>query len=106
MNIGSRPLQFQFCALTPSSVCAHVNWHPRPHRNRLSNSRRHLQKEYRNKCEFLISVGADGQDKTIGFRLGKYKGGSCAVVGPSETSHVSAEAKRVVAEFQKFIRYT
>lgn len=51
-------------------------------------------------------MGADGQDKTIGFRLGKYKGGSCAVVGPSETSHVSAEAKRVVAEFQKFIRYT
>lgn len=63
------------------------------------------QKEYRNKCEFLISVGADGEDKTIGFRLGKYKGGSCAVVGPAETCHVSAEAKRVVSEFQKFIRY-
>ncbi|KAA8592968.1 hypothetical protein FQN60_018423 [Etheostoma spectabile] len=41
--------------------------------------------EYRNKCEFLISVGADGEDKTIGFRLGKYKGGSCAVVGPADT---------------------
>lgn len=63
------------------------------------------QKEYRNKCEFLISVGADGQDKTIGFRLGKYKGGSCAVVGPAESCHVSAEAKRVVDEFQRFIRY-
>lgn len=50
-------------------------------------------------------MGADGEDKTIGFRLGKYKGGSCAVVGPSETCHVSAEAKRVVGEFQKFIRY-
>lgn len=62
------------------------------------------QTEYRNKCEFLISIGADGEDKTIGFRLGKYKGGSCAVVGPAETSHVSAEAKRVVSEFQKFIR--
>ncbi|KAM6964836.1 tRNA (uracil-5-)-methyltransferase homolog A [Aplochiton taeniatus] len=62
--------------------------------------------EYRNKCEFLISMGADGEDKTIGFRLGKYKGGSCAVVGPSETTHVSAEAKRVVREFQKFIRTT
>ncbi|KAG7241362.1 hypothetical protein INR49_025562, partial [Caranx melampygus] len=59
------------------------------------------QTEYRNKCEFLISVGADGEDKTIGFRLGKYKGGSCAVVGPTESCHVSAEAKRVVAEFQK-----
>uniref|UniRef100_A0A8C4Z760 tRNA (uracil(54)-C(5))-methyltransferase n=1 Tax=Gadus morhua TaxID=8049 RepID=A0A8C4Z760_GADMO len=62
--------------------------------------------EYRNKCEFLISMGADGEDKTVGFRLGKYKGGSCAVVGPAETTHVSAEAKRVVAAFQKFIRTT
>lgn len=50
-------------------------------------------------------MGADGEDKTIGFRLRKYKGGSCAVVGPEDTCHVSAEAKRVVAEFQKFIRY-
>lgn len=64
------------------------------------------QTEYRNKCEFLISKGADGEDKTIGFRLSKYKGGSCAVVSPAETSHVSAEAKRVVNEFQKFIRTT
>ncbi|XP_030272509.1 tRNA (uracil-5-)-methyltransferase homolog A [Sparus aurata] len=64
------------------------------------------QTEYRNKCEFLISVGADGEDKTIGFRLGKYKGGSCAVVGPADTCHVSVEAKRVVSEFQKFIRTT
>ncbi|TNN76379.1 tRNA (uracil-5-)-methyltransferase A [Liparis tanakae] len=62
--------------------------------------------EYRNKCEFLISMGADGEDKTIGFRLGKYKGGSCAVVGPGDTSHVSAEAKSVVSAFQKFIRTT
>lgn len=64
------------------------------------------QTEYRNKCEFLISVGADGEDKTIGFRLGKYKGGSCAVVGPADTTHVSAEAKKVVSAFQKFIRTT
>ncbi|KAJ4942077.1 hypothetical protein JOQ06_011947 [Pogonophryne albipinna] len=62
-----------------------------------------VQTEYRNKCEFLISMGADGVDKTIGFRMGKYKGGSCAVVGPGETTHVSAEAKRVVSAFQKFI---
>ncbi|KAJ3603949.1 hypothetical protein NHX12_028690 [Muraenolepis orangiensis] len=65
-----------------------------------------LQTGYRNKCEFLISMGADGEDKTVGFRLGKYKGGSCAVVGPADTTHVSAEAKRVVAAFQKFIRTT
>ncbi|KAM9811007.1 tRNA (uracil-5-)-methyltransferase homolog A [Neosynchiropus ocellatus] len=64
------------------------------------------QTEYRNKCEFLISMGADGQDKTVGFRLGKYKGGSCAVVGPADTCHVSAEAKKVVSQFQEFIRAT
>lgn len=50
-------------------------------------------------------MGADGEDKTVGFRLGKYKGGSCAVVGPAEMCHVSAETKRVVSEFQKFIRF-
>lgn len=52
----------------------------------------------------MIGVGADGEDKTVGFRLGKYKGGSCAVVSPSETTHVSSEAKRVVQGFQQFIR--
>ncbi|XP_059406947.1 tRNA (uracil-5-)-methyltransferase homolog A-like [Carassius carassius] len=65
-----------------------------------------VQMEYRNKCEFVIGVGADGEDKTVGFRLGKYKGGSCAVVSPSETTHVSSEAKRVVQGFQQFIRST
>ena len=49
-------------------------------------------------------MGANGEDKTVGFRLGKYKGGSCAVVGPSDSIHVSARAKRVVSEVQKFIR--
>ncbi|XP_051960093.1 tRNA (uracil-5-)-methyltransferase homolog A [Xyrauchen texanus] len=65
-----------------------------------------VQMEYRNKCEFVIGVGADGEDKTVGFRLGKYKGGSCAVVSPTETSHVSSEAKMVVQAFQQFIRTT
>uniref|UniRef100_A0A674F036 tRNA (uracil(54)-C(5))-methyltransferase n=1 Tax=Salmo trutta TaxID=8032 RepID=A0A674F036_SALTR len=64
------------------------------------------QVEYRNKCEFVIGIGANEEDKTIGFRLGKYKGGSCAVVGPSDSIHVTTEAKRVVSEFQKFIRTT
>lgn len=84
-------------------VCVGVQSHHNPLCASLFAS---WQKEYRNKCEFLISVGADGEDKTVGFRLGKYKGGSCAVVGPSESCHVSAEAKRVVSEFQKFIRYS
>uniref|UniRef100_A0A8C7C885 tRNA (uracil(54)-C(5))-methyltransferase n=1 Tax=Oncorhynchus kisutch TaxID=8019 RepID=A0A8C7C885_ONCKI len=63
--------------------------------------------EYRNKCEFVIGIGANGvDDKTIGFRLGKYKGGSCAVVGPSDCIHVATKAKKVVCEFQKCIRTT
>ncbi|KAJ8285995.1 hypothetical protein GJAV_G00033300 [Gymnothorax javanicus] len=65
-----------------------------------------VQTEYRNKCEFLIGVGANGEDKTVGFRLGKYKGGSCAVVSPSETIHIPAEAKKVVQAFQDYIRTT
>ncbi|KAK3514790.1 hypothetical protein QTP70_031178 [Hemibagrus guttatus] len=65
-----------------------------------------VQTEYRNKCEFVISTGADGEDKTVGFRLGKYKGGSCAVVSPSDTIHVPEGAKRVVLAFQDFIRST
>ncbi|KFR08253.1 tRNA (uracil-5-)-methyltransferase A, partial [Opisthocomus hoazin] len=39
-----------------------------------------LQTEYRNKCEFLIGIGVNQEDKTVGCRLGKYKGGTCAVV--------------------------
>ncbi|XP_030647425.1 tRNA (uracil-5-)-methyltransferase homolog A [Chanos chanos] len=65
-----------------------------------------VQTEYRNKCEFVIGMGADGEDKTVGFRLGKYKGGSCAVVSPGDTIHVPAQAKRVVQDFQQYIRTT
>uniref|UniRef100_A0AAR2JKV6 tRNA (uracil(54)-C(5))-methyltransferase n=1 Tax=Pygocentrus nattereri TaxID=42514 RepID=A0AAR2JKV6_PYGNA len=65
-----------------------------------------LQTEYRNKCEFVIGTGADGEDKTVGFRLGKYKGGSCAVVSPSDTIHIPKDAKRVVQAFQQYIRTT
>uniref|UniRef100_A0A4W5MLU7 tRNA methyltransferase 2 homolog A n=1 Tax=Hucho hucho TaxID=62062 RepID=A0A4W5MLU7_9TELE len=52
----------------------------------------------RNKCEFVIGIGANGEDKTICFRLGKYKGGSCAMVGPSDSIHVTTKAKRVVCD--------
>ncbi|KAG5280873.1 hypothetical protein AALO_G00064960 [Alosa alosa] len=65
-----------------------------------------VQTDYRNKCEFLIGMGADGQDKTIGFRLGKYKGGTCAVVGPGDTIHVPPETKKVVQVVQDYIRTT
>ncbi|XP_036613709.1 tRNA (uracil-5-)-methyltransferase homolog A [Trichosurus vulpecula] len=65
-----------------------------------------LQTEYRNKCEFLIGVGVDQADKTVGCRLGKYKGGTCAVVEPFDTVHIPSGTKRVVRAFQEYIRST
>ncbi|XP_025068107.1 tRNA (uracil-5-)-methyltransferase homolog A isoform X3 [Alligator sinensis] len=65
-----------------------------------------LQTEYRNKCEFLVGVGVNQEDKTVGCRLGKYKGGTCAVVEPFDTIHIPALAKKVVKAFQDYIRST
>ncbi|XP_063171839.1 tRNA (uracil-5-)-methyltransferase homolog A isoform X2 [Candoia aspera] len=65
-----------------------------------------LQTEYRNKCEFLIGLGPNQEDKTVGFRLGKYKGGTCAVVEPFDTIHIPAVAKKVAKAFQDYIRST
>ncbi|XP_041083072.1 tRNA (uracil-5-)-methyltransferase homolog A-like [Polyodon spathula] len=62
------------------------------------------QTEYRNKCEFLIGMGANGEDKTVGCRLGKYKGGTCAVVEPFDTIHIPDATERVVKAFQDYIR--
>ncbi|XP_010201691.2 tRNA (uracil-5-)-methyltransferase homolog A isoform X1 [Colius striatus] len=65
-----------------------------------------LQTEYRNKCEFLIGTGVNQEDKTVGCRLSKYKGGTCAVVEPFDTIHIPAIAKKVVKAFQDYIRST
>ncbi|XP_051829192.1 tRNA (uracil-5-)-methyltransferase homolog A isoform X1 [Antechinus flavipes] len=65
-----------------------------------------LQTEYRNKCEFLIGTGVNQEDKTVGCRLGKYKGGTCAVVEPFDTVHIPAGTKHVVRAFQEYIRST
>uniref|UniRef100_A0ABM5F1P9 tRNA (uracil(54)-C(5))-methyltransferase n=1 Tax=Pogona vitticeps TaxID=103695 RepID=A0ABM5F1P9_9SAUR len=65
-----------------------------------------LQTAYRNKCEFLIGMGPNQEDKTVGFRLGKYKGGTCAVVEPFDTIHIPGVAKKVVKAFQDYIRST
>uniref|UniRef100_A0A8C6HM34 tRNA (uracil-5-)-methyltransferase homolog A n=1 Tax=Mus spicilegus TaxID=10103 RepID=A0A8C6HM34_MUSSI len=64
------------------------------------------QTEYRNKCEFLVGVGVDGKDNTVGCRLGKYKGGTCAVAAPFDTVHIPEATKQVVKAFQEFIRST
>ncbi|XP_007956149.2 tRNA (uracil-5-)-methyltransferase homolog A [Orycteropus afer afer] len=65
-----------------------------------------LQTEYRNKCEFLVGIGVDGKDNTVGCRLGRYKGGTCAVAAPFDTLHIPEATKRVVRAFQEFIRST
>ncbi|KAM6165254.1 tRNA (uracil-5-)-methyltransferase homolog A isoform 2-T2 [Erethizon dorsatum] len=64
------------------------------------------QTEYRNKCEFLVGIGVDGKDNTVGCRLGKYKGGTCAVASPFDTVHIPEATKQVVKAFQEFIRST
>ncbi|KAM7331407.1 tRNA (uracil-5-)-methyltransferase homolog A isoform X3 [Alexandromys fortis] len=64
------------------------------------------QTEYRNKCEFLVGVGVDGEDNTVGCRLSKYKGGTCAVAAPFDTLHIPEATKQVVKAFQEFIRST
>ncbi|XP_054852108.1 tRNA (uracil-5-)-methyltransferase homolog A [Eublepharis macularius] len=64
------------------------------------------QTEYRNKCEFLIGIGPNQEDKSVGFRLGKYKGGTCAVVEPFDTIHIPEVAKKIVKAFQDYIRST
>lgn len=64
------------------------------------------QTEYRNKCEFLVGIGVDGEDNTVGCRLGKYKGGTCAVAAPFDTVHIPTATKQVVKAFQEFIRST
>ncbi|KAM6155703.1 tRNA (uracil-5-)-methyltransferase homolog A [Rhynchocyon petersi] len=65
-----------------------------------------LQTEYRNKCEFLVGVGVNGEDNTVGCRLGRYKGGTCAVAAPFDTVHIPEATKQVVRAFQEFIRST
>eukprot|EP00079_Xenopus_tropicalis_P020592 XP_012811694.1 PREDICTED: tRNA (uracil-5-)-methyltransferase homolog A isoform X1 [Xenopus tropicalis] len=65
-----------------------------------------IQTEYRNKSEFLIGYGVNQEDKTVGCRLSKYKGGTCAVVEPFDTINIPPVTKNVVRAFQEYIRST
>lgn len=51
-----------------------------------------------------MGIGVDGEDNTVGCRLGKYKGGTCAVAAPFDTVHIPKATKQVVKAFQEFIR--
>jgi len=59
---------------------------------------------YRNKVEFTIGVGPDGQDNTVGFRLGSYKEGSMMIVEASKCTNCSKESITIAKEFQTFIQ--
>ncbi|GAV05870.1 hypothetical protein RvY_15934 [Ramazzottius varieornatus] len=59
--------------------------------------------KYRNKCEFSIGV-APNRDRTIGFKLGKYKEGIFWVIDPDACLHINDRMKELVKVFQDFIR--
>ncbi|XP_071946281.1 tRNA (uracil-5-)-methyltransferase homolog A-like [Antedon mediterranea] len=62
--------------------------------------------EYRNKCEFSIGRSSENHDNTVGFRFGRYKGGTVDVLEPTCCCNVPSNMKKVAAAFQKHIRST
>ncbi|GAQ89151.1 hypothetical protein KFL_004920010 [Klebsormidium nitens] len=58
---------------------------------------------YRNKCEFTIGLGMDGQ-RTVGFQLGLFREGYTAIASPRECLNVSPVSKAYVEIIQDFIR--
>uniref|UniRef100_K7F2Q7 tRNA (uracil(54)-C(5))-methyltransferase n=1 Tax=Pelodiscus sinensis TaxID=13735 RepID=K7F2Q7_PELSI len=63
-----------------------------------------LQTEYRNKCEFLIGMGLNQEDKTVGCRLGKFL--RLKISLRAGVVNIPAVAKKVVKAFQDYIRST
>ncbi|XP_070573443.1 tRNA (uracil-5-)-methyltransferase homolog A-like isoform X2 [Ptychodera flava] len=59
---------------------------------------------YRNKSEFSIGVSPDGQEKTVGFKMGRYKGGFDTVVEPSQCTIIPESMKDVVKCIQTYIQ--
>ncbi|XP_045171290.2 tRNA (uracil-5-)-methyltransferase homolog A-like [Mercenaria mercenaria] len=57
---------------------------------------------YRNKCEFTIGPGQDGED-CVGFRYSTYAKGSVIVGSPEEISFLPDMMKTVVKGFQKYV---
>ncbi|CAH1232711.1 TRMT2A [Branchiostoma lanceolatum] len=58
---------------------------------------------YRNKNEFNVGISPEGKEKTIGFRLGRYRGGSCTVVNPYDCPNLPETAKDMVRIFQTYL---
>ncbi|XP_042218009.1 tRNA (uracil-5-)-methyltransferase homolog A-like isoform X2 [Homarus americanus] len=59
---------------------------------------------YRNKCEFSIGINPDNNLPTVGFRIASYKEGSMHVAPVNHLCHLPDQMKRVVTEFEKFVR--
>lgn len=62
-----------------------------------------VEKHYRNKCEFSIGQGPDGQI-AVGFLLGLYKDGITGVMDASECLHVPALSLRITQLFKEYVR--
>jgi len=69
-----------------------------------------LLQGYRNKCEFSVGRGSDGQ-VCVGFRLASYKAGSVEIVSlagletPTTTlPHISAQMLAAVSRFEQLVR--
>ncbi|XP_055346675.1 tRNA (uracil-5-)-methyltransferase homolog A-like [Paramacrobiotus metropolitanus] len=61
-----------------------------------------ITEKYRNKCEFSIGY-SPSNEKTIGFKLGKYKEGVIVVIPPYGCRHINDTMKKIVQSFTTFI---
>lgn len=59
---------------------------------------------YRNKCEFTIGINPENNLPTVGFRVASYKEGSIHVGPVDHLCHLPYQMKKIVLEFEKFVR--
>lgn len=63
-----------------------------------------VTESYRNKDEFRINVGIDGNPKTVGFMVGNFADGTARCVGADEVIITKERHKAVARHFQRYIR--
>ncbi|XP_064620484.1 tRNA (uracil-5-)-methyltransferase homolog A-like [Lineus longissimus] len=63
-----------------------------------------IQDGYRNKSEFTIGKSADGNERIVGFRYGKYRAGTCSVGEPSPCRNISEKSLELTQAFQRFVQ--
>ncbi|XP_013403739.1 tRNA (uracil-5-)-methyltransferase homolog A [Lingula anatina] len=62
-----------------------------------------ILESYRNKCEFTIGKGSDG-GKVVGFRMGRYRDGTCVVTEPSGCINLPQSMKDLAKALQDYIQ--